>query len=200
MILGMMTEVPNYFFLPSLRLDYSRGRPSTESDSMIMKYNISLIPFHKLCLFVDVFTQKRSDKIDIVVKFLSCADYNVVKFECVKADKVIAVASVRFRCQYLELFVTGVSTTHKEVYSLLKTSCVIVLNKMCTEFEGLKFTLAIVCPKSEDSLHFAKFDPTVPSGHLTCDECNHEFDTSSHPAGQWVLSAYIDHLVYPSGK
>ena len=67
---GMMIKVPDYFFLPSLRLDYSRGRPSTESNSMIIKYNMALIPFHKLCLFVNVFTKKRSDQIDIVVKFL----------------------------------------------------------------------------------------------------------------------------------
>ena len=96
---GMMIQVPDYFFLPSLRLDYSRDKPSTESNSMIIRYNTALIPFHKLCLFVDVFTKERSDQIDIVVKFLPCADYNVVKSECVKADKVIAIASVRFRCK-----------------------------------------------------------------------------------------------------
>ena len=96
---------------------------------MIIKYNMALIPFHKLCLFVDVFTKERSDQIDIVVKFLPCADYNVVKFECVKADKIIANASVRFRCKYLELFVTGVSNSYPEVYSILKTACVKVLNK-----------------------------------------------------------------------
>ena len=201
---GMMTQVPDHFFLPSLRLDYSRDRPSTESNSMIILYNMALIPFHKICLFVDVFTKERSDQIDIVVKFLPCADYNVVKFECVKADKVIAIASVRFRCQYLELFVTGVSKSYPAVYSVLKTACVKVLNKMCTEFEGLKFTLAIVCPKSEDPLHFAKFDPTVPSGHLTCDDpaCAHQFDMSSHPAGQWVLSAYTNDpktAIHPKG-
>ena len=165
---------------------------------------MALIPFHKLCLFVDVFTKERSDQIDIVVKFLPCADYNVVKFECVKAYKVIANASVRFRSKYLELFVTGVSKSYPVVYSVLKTACVKVLNKMCTEFEGLKFTLAIVCPKSEYPLHFAKFDPTVPSGRLTCDDptCAHQFDTSSHPAGQWVLSAYMNDpktAIHPKG-
>ena len=75
---------------------------------------LNLIPFLKLCAFVDVFTRERSDKTNIVVKFLPCADYNVVKFECVKADKVIAVASVCFCSKYLELFVTGVSKSYTQ--------------------------------------------------------------------------------------
>ena len=46
-------------------------------------------------------------------RFLPCADYNIAKFECVKADKDITVASVCFHCEYLELFVTG---NHPEIY------------------------------------------------------------------------------------
>ena len=204
MTFGLMTQVPDYFFLPSLRLDYSRDKPSTESNSMIILYNMALIPFHKLCAFVDVFTKERSDKTGINIRFLPCADYNVAKFECVKADKVIAVASIRFRSEYLELFVTGVSNSHPEIYSILKTACVKVLIAMCTEFEALRFKLAIVCPKSKDPLHFAEFDPTVPSKRLTCDEptCDHQLDTSAHPAGQWVLSGYTEHpktAIHPKG-
>ena len=127
-----------------------------------------------------------------------------MKFECVKADKVIAIASVRFRCEYLELFVTGVSKSNPEVYSVLKTACIKVLNKMCTESQGLKYTLGIVCPKSKDALHLAEFDPTVTCKHLTCSDpnCAHQFDTSTHPAGQWVLSPYTEHpktAIHPKG-
>ena len=201
MTFGLMTQVTDCFFLPSLRLKYNTCKPSPESNSMIIKYNMALIPFHKLCLFVDVFTKEHSD---IVLIFSPCADYNVAEFKCMKADQVIAKASIRFRCEYLELFITDFSSSHAELCCFLKTACVQVLNEMCSEFKVLKYTLSIVCPKSENDLHFAKFDPTIPSKQLTCEDssCNCKFDTSTHPAGQWVLSAYSKHpktAVHPRG-
>ena len=202
--IGLMIEIESNYFLPSLRLEYNTNKPTVESDSMIIRYNVSLIPFHKQCEFVAVFTNMSFKDIDITLKFKPCAYYNVVKFECIsKDDKVIAVASVRFRCEYLEIFLTGV-TKDRTVYSVLKTSCIQVLHKLCADYEALRYRLAIVCPESEEGEpHFIMFDPVVPHISITCDECDHKCDVSSHPAGNWVSSAYLGDVktaIHPKGE
>ena len=128
--------------------------------------------------------------------------------------KAIAVASVRFRCNYLELFVThshGVTvpkTTVTALYSLLKTVCIELLHEMCLG-SVLRYDLAIVCPDSEkDKPHFMIFDPLEVSEQTTILYCNYgshmcDHDITSHPARNWVRAAYTGNsknAIHPNGK
>lgn len=199
--IGLMIEVESNYFLPSLRIKNDTNKPSITSNSMIILYNVSLIPFHKQCEFVATFTKACYE--GITLKFAKCPYYNVVRFECIIADKTVAIASVRFCSKYLEISITEASENNIPIYSLLKTSCVDVLGKLCSTYKALRYKLTIVCPGSvKSSPHFMEFDPCVPSASLTCNECKDTYSVSSHQARHWVTSAYLDdpkHAIHPKG-
>lgn len=199
------------YFMPSLRSDYNTEKPTVTSNSMIIVYNISVIPCHKQCAFVAHFTNLRPEQEGFTLKLKECSDYNVVKFDCVLKGVVKAEAMVRFRYDYLELCIHSSSDSlEPTIYSRLKTACIQVLSKICADYEGLKYKLAIICPRSEEGdPHFIPFNPLNGSiSSLKCHESKcplngNDHDFSTHPAILWVKSAYsggFTTAVHPNGK
>ena len=205
--LGLMIPLESDYFMPSIRSEYDTRRPTSESNSLIFLYNVSLIPFHKQCKFVKAFMEAKSDT--IALKFKLCSSYNVVEFDCMSNGKHIAVASVRFRCKYLELFITNVTAPRATVTALcsfLKTECIELLHKMCLD-SVLRYDLAIVCPESEkDKPDFMIFDTLEEGEHttvLSCHACLCKHNITSHPARNWVRAAFAGNpknAIHPNGN
>lgn len=213
---GLMLKLKDsskLFFMPSLRSTYDTELPTAKSNSLIIIYSISLLPFHKQCEFVTFFENASNDCYKIVMK--ECSSYNVIKFGCsvIRRHGVAVEFSIRFRCEFLELLLTPSSTSSEEmnvqVSSFLKTTCIKLLNNICMDFRGLRYNLAIVCPFSEGSRpHFIKFSTleTSLSGH-SCDTRRCKFNTDgydleSHPAFHWVKSEFQGdrkYAIHPEG-
>lgn len=190
---GLMVEIANdNYFMPSLRSTYDKTTPTATSNSLIIVYDKSLLPFHKQCEFVTYFGSFSNASYKTTLT--KCSAYNVIKFDCVdKCHNVEVIITIRFRSDFLELFITSKSACSEDIYiqiyDFLKKSCVMALNNM--EFRGLHYNLAIVCPESEKSgLHFIKFRHNETSLLHGCslDDCkfNGNKDLDSHPAIHWV--------------
>jgi hypothetical protein len=119
--------------------------------------------------------------------------------------------AVRFRCDFLELFLipTTLSSegTNVQVSSFIKTTCIMLLNKISLEFPGFRYYLAIVCPHSNDSSpHFIKFGTLETS--LEGRTCNnqhdvHAYNFESHPSFHWVKSKFQKehkYAIHPEGQ
>ena len=216
---GLMIKLVDgqMFFMPSLRSTYDRELPTAKSNSLIILYSISLLPFHKQCEFVAFFESASNDYYKIAMK--ECSSYNVITFNChVKRHGVTAEFAIRFRCDFLELFLNPTSSIHSEdidieVSSFVKTTCIKLLNhKVCVDFPGLRYDLAIVCPRSDGLRpHFIKFGTLENSlkGHKCnarlCDfnSSTDSIDHESHPAFHWVKSGFSDndkYAIHPEGR
>jgi len=193
LMVKLVSEPEIEYFMPSLRSEYDKEKPTTKSDSMIITYNIPHVHFHKLCEFALTFSNFKREV--LTTKLNSCKFYNVVEFSCFISGEKKATASVRFRFEYIELLISTINTQHHELetlHSFLKTACIEMLHEFCQEYENLRYRLAIVCPQSEaGNPHFIYFDPMFNSiENIKCDCGKSPSDLSSHPAILWVQSAY----------
>ena len=211
--IGLMVKLKtrNDYFMPSLRLKYETEKPDADSNSLLMVYNISLIPFHKQCEFVNHFQMLVREKWKLIFK--ECPFYNVIIFDCIHVESTIAEVSIRFRREFLELSLKVndkaqnlTDATRAEIYSCLKTACVEVLNKIRASCRDLRYKFAIVCPKSgpKEKLHFIEFDPIDTSiDNLKCSEnCSLTKDELKSRV-LWIDSAYqgtFQSAVHPDGE
>ena len=191
------------YYMPSLCSKCDTAEPDVFSDSLIIDYSISAIPFHMLCGFVNHF--QNHDHITLT-KSPYC---NVVNFAW-KSDDGAANITIRFCRQFLEISITDISEgSHSflaSIYSTVKTGCIEVLNKIRSDLVQFRCKYSIICPKSKDKPHFVQFNISDTSeGNLKCIKCDcSEIELSKFPARLlWVQAAYqgnFQSTLHPDGK
>lgn len=198
-------EVPDFspvYFMPSLRMEYEEAEVSNESTSLIIDYNVSLIPFHKQCAFVKYFQSHPHME---TVKVLDCSRYNVVKFRWSSFEGDVDIA-ILFRREYLEVSVTSYSSNHACVYSTVKTACAEVLNRIRKEdITVLRYSFAVVCPRSGLKPHFIPFQGHSDLPNCKCIACKENAFSElewENPRFWWVktecnCSIFNTMLIYP---
>ena len=184
------------FFMPSLRLKHDATMPGADSNSLIITHSLDALPYRKLSDFVIYLTNLCKNQIE----FETDVHYNVIRL---RWHTPAANCYVRFRGEFVEI---GVKTAegcsqlqHATICSVLKTACIDIFNRMVQDLLGLKYDLAIVCPKSNQPkkrLHFIPFHATqYDCSRLFCPQCESRIEETGIPAARkfWIRAAYQVH-------
>ena len=198
---GLLLGVGDKCFVPSLRLQHDLA--PVKSGSLIIQSDVPLTPFSsKQCQFVEYLTTQRKNPLKLSEE---CPYYNCIAFSWKKAaekgkEPQKADITIRFFQDYIEVSIKGLGKTTAEslsnLYSSLKTDCVVIMNKIASRKSHLKhdYTFHIPCPLSignVKSQHFIAFDILNTNvRELRCPEPKCRCVVSGRAELQWVRAAY----------
>ena len=196
---GLLLVVEGKYFVPSLRLQHDLA--PVKSGSLIIQSDVPLTPFSsKQCQFVKYLTTQRKDPLKLSEE---CPYYNCIAFswksatekgkELQKAD-----ITIRFFQDYIEVSIKVFGKTTAEslsnLYSSLKTDCVVIMNKIASRKTHFKYTFCIPCPYSSGNVksqHFIPFNiPDTNVRELKCPDAKCHGVVSGRAELQWVRAAY----------
>lgn len=152
----LMVKIPDteLCFMPTLRFKHYKEIPSKYSNSLIVLYSRSLLPFSKQCEFVTEILKLKNDCYRFTLEY--CLHYNVINFRCEVSASAFSSntlkIAVRFRSDYLELCITDPNCDSEpvniicDVCNLLKTACTQVLSSFAIQLSNCMSVQWKWCP------------------------------------------------------
>ena len=214
-------EGQHCYFMPSLRPDFDTTEPKLDSNSLVVVYNVAMIPFH-LQSDIVLYLQSQVGK---EITYDPKPFYNTVCFKwCDPKEQCEANITVRFRMEQIEVSIKFSKQAPRmslvtHLFSALKTACVHLLQQLSSQIKGFKYDLAIVCPlsnggsshskltpTSQRKAHFITFNPlATKETSFFCDVCKTSVPSDQLPWARllWTQVAYkgtSQQAVHPDGK
>lgn len=166
------------FFMPSLRPDFDTSVPKFDSDSLLIVYNVAMIPFHLQSDVIKYLQSQLGDSLTFDPK----SYYNTVCFRWRDSEQMCeASISVLFQVEQVEVSVKFLSqkppmSQVTNLFSTLKTLCIQMLQQLSSQIKGFEYKLAIVCPhsnRSQTKVHYITFHPlSTKQTAFFCEKCN----------------------------
>ena len=173
-------EGQNCYFMPTLRPHFDTAVPNFNSNSLVIVYNVAMIPFH---LQSNIMIHVQS-QLGGTVTFDAKQFYNTVCFKWSDPQQGCnADIAVKFQTEQIEVSVQFLGKqprmpTLTYLFSTLKTICIQMLQQVSSQIKGFEYKLAMVCPHSGDSrtppskCHFITFHPlAIKQKSFFCEKC-----------------------------